>query len=66
MKNSKRVVQYKQNGQEVARFDSAKLASKELSDTSGVERFPHPIYNNCTGKSKTAYGFVWKYESEIK
>lgn len=51
----KGVIQYDLNGNELARFESLKEASKKtgVHDTS--------IAKVCTGERKTAKGYVWKY-----
>ncbi len=67
-KTPKRVVQYSQIGTEIARYDSARIASEAIS-TPTRKRRQEGIQRACWGKERggyrSAYGFVWKYEEEL-
>ena len=64
----KRIVQFSQIGTEIARYDSARIASEAIS-TPERKRRQEGIQRACWGKErggyKSAYGFVWKYEEEL-
>ena len=59
-----RVVQYSQDGTELARYASVKEACDTISKL-GKQRYPINIYKNCYGETRTAYGFSWRYEKDI-
>lgn len=63
MKNSqkRKVIQYDLNMNELARYDSISEAAKAL----GKKKFSG-ISEVCSGKQKTAGGFIWRYEEDIK
>jgi len=55
LRNNKRILQYNIDGLLLASYDSLASASK----LTGLHK--SNINKCCTGKRKTAYGFVWKY-----
>jgi membrane protein insertase Oxa1/YidC/SpoIIIJ len=58
---SKPVIQYTIDGEFVKEWESIYTASESIS---GVKGSYGNIYSVCKGKTKTAYGFVWKYKSD--
>lgn len=57
----RKVIQYDLNMNELARYDSISEAAKAL----GKKKFSG-ISEVCSGKQKTAGGFIWRYEEDIK
>lgn len=62
----KKITQYTCSGEYVRTFDSVSEACKQLFED-GVTKNTHSgvrghIADNANGKTKSAYGFVWKYE----
>lgn len=57
----RKVIQYDLNMNELARYDSVSEAAKAL----GKKKFSG-ISEVCSGKQKTAGGFIWRYEEDIK
>jgi group I intron endonuclease len=55
IKNAKQVEQYSHDNKLIAVFDSITLAIHGSVMNRG------PIMRNLSGKTKTAYGFIWKY-----
>lgn len=58
--NYKPVIQYAKDGTEIARYSSQKEA-KERTGITG-----NHICCCCKGRRKTAGGYLWRYESEVK
>ena len=58
---SKPVIQYTIDGEFVKEWESIYTASESIS---GVKGSYGNIYSVCKGKTKTAYGFVWRYKSD--
>lgn len=54
---SKRVVQCDMEGKEIKTYISATHAEKEI-----VGKFTGNIYSCLEGRTKTAYGYIWKYK----
>lgn len=57
-KKKKKVNQYTIDGKFIKTFSSMNEASKEYNVTR------QNIYANCSGKRKTACGFIWRYADE--
>lgn len=57
-KKKKKVNQYTIDGKFIKTFNSMDEASKEYDVTR------QNIYANCSGKRKTACGFIWRYADE--
>ena len=57
--NAKRVIQYNLQGDIIKIWDYIKQASEELNINKAS------ISNCCRGKSKSAGGFIWKYEKDV-
>ena len=57
----RKVIQYDLNMNELARYNSISEAAKAL----GKKKFSG-ISEVCSGKQKTAGGFIWRYEEDIK
>ena len=57
----RKVIQYDLNMNELARYDSISEAAKAL----GKKKFSG-ISEVCSGKQKTAGGFIWRYEEDKK
>ena len=55
----KAILQYDKNNNFIARYESLTLAGVE------VDGDIRNISACCLGKKKSAYGYVWKYESEV-
>ena len=53
------VLQYDLDGEFIKEWESAYEAAEEVS---GLRGAVGNIYNACTGRYKTAYGFIWKYK----
>lgn len=58
---SKPVLQYSLDGEFIKEWDSIYAASESIS---GVKGSYGNIYKCCKAKTKTAYGFVWRYKSD--
>ena len=58
----KPILQYTLGGEFVKRWESAPDASEALI---GCRRGQSNICSCANGNLKTAYGFVWKYETDI-
>lgn len=56
LKKQKPVLQFTKNGVFIKRYASVKDASKEFKNNRSA------ITSCCKGKTKTAYGYIWKYE----
>ena len=55
----KAILQYDKNNNFIARYESLTLAGAEVNgDIRNISAC-------CLGKKKTAYGYVWRYESEV-
>lgn len=52
----KRIIQYDLNNNIINEFPSITEATKSLNKTS------HSIQNCLTGRTKTAFGYKWKYK----
>ncbi len=63
-KRAKPIIQYSQDGTEIARYASARIASNAISTETKV-RCQENIHANLSGIQRSAYGFVWKYEEEV-
>ena len=61
---AKRIVQFTQDGTELARYDSARIASEAIS-TPTKRRCQENLHACLSGIQRSAYGFVWKYEEEL-
>jgi hypothetical protein len=57
---SKPILQIDANGIVLSEWPSAQVAAKSMGKTSAH------ISATCRGSRKTAYGFIWKYKSDIK
>ena len=65
-KNGKPVRQYNLNGEYIQTFPSSITAAKEIGkikNKQGDKGAAVHIADVCRGVRKTAYGFIWKYES---
>lgn len=58
---ARRVVQYDKKGEYVATYESAAEAAAAIDE--GRCR-ACAIYNACTGKTNSAYGYQWRYEGD--
>ena len=60
---SKKVLQYDKNGNFIKEYPSAHEAARQLDKTSvhGEQN----ILSCARGKTKTAYGYVWKFANEV-
>lgn len=54
------IVQLDKNGMFVKEWESATIAARELG------KHTQTINTCCKGKTKTAYGFIWKYKSDYE
>ena len=54
------VEKYSLTGEKIGEYKSAYEAAREVSGS------PTAIYSCCNGKTKTAFGYVWKYKYEKK
>ena len=59
MKESKKVNQYDLNGNYIRTHDSLHLAADYVNGQASG------ICHCCKGKKHTAYGYMWRYESEV-
>lgn len=57
----RRIVQYSLEGRELNRFESMRQAERYLN----IFKKSGNIRLCCLGKTKKAYGFIWKYEKDI-
>lgn len=57
--NKRAVLQYTKDGEFVARYESATECSKHNDCSTAL------IIANCNGRTKTAKGYVYKYETEL-
>ena len=58
VKTSRPILQYAKDGRLIKRWDSVRSAAR------GIHGFPCAIRWCCKGKTKSAYGHVWKYADE--
>ena len=56
-KMSRQIIQYDRSGNPLKEYESATQAEKEISG-----KFTGAISKCINGRSKTAYGYIWKYK----
>ena len=56
----RKVSQYSKDGEFIASFDTIKDAAIALGDINKKSN----IYICCSGRNKTAYGYIWKYKED--
>ena len=55
----KAIMQYDKSGNFITKYESLTIAGKTINgDIRNISAC-------CVGKKKSAYGYVWKYESEV-